>query len=43
MIVGFVGLGNMGGPMAANVAAAGFDVVAYDAAAAPSTAAGSVA
>ena len=29
---GFVGLGNMGGPMAANLKAAGFDVIAYDAA-----------
>ncbi len=29
---GFIGLGNMGGPMCANLAAAGFDVLAYDAA-----------
>ncbi len=29
---GFVGLGNMGGPMAANIARAGFDLVVYDAA-----------
>jgi 3-hydroxyisobutyrate dehydrogenase len=28
--VGFVGLGHMGGPMAANLAAAGFDVRGYD-------------
>jgi len=27
---GFVGLGNMGGPMAANIAAAGHDLVVYD-------------
>ncbi len=27
---GFVGLGNMGGPMAANVAAAGFDLAVHD-------------
>ena len=31
-VYGFLGLGNMGSPMAANVAAAGFDVVGYDAA-----------
>jgi 3-hydroxyisobutyrate dehydrogenase len=30
--IGFVGLGNMGRPMADNVAAAGFDMVCYDAA-----------
>ena len=30
--LGFVGLGNMGAPMAANVAGAGFDLVVYDAA-----------
>jgi 3-hydroxyisobutyrate dehydrogenase-like beta-hydroxyacid dehydrogenase len=29
---GFIGLGNMGGPMAANLAAAGFELTAYDAA-----------
>ena len=28
--VGWVGLGAMGGPMAGRVAAAGFEVVAYD-------------
>ena len=28
--IGFVGLGNMGGPMASRLAAAGFDVMAYD-------------
>ncbi|MCH8836011.1 MAG: NAD(P)-dependent oxidoreductase, partial [Proteobacteria bacterium] len=27
---GFVGLGAMGGPMAANIAAAGFDLIVYD-------------
>jgi len=27
---GFVGLGDMGGPMAANIAAAGFDLIVYD-------------
>ena len=32
MKYGFVGLGNMGAPMAANIVAAGFDVIAYDAA-----------
>ena len=32
LVIGFVGLGNMGAPMAANVAAAGFDVVGFDAA-----------
>ena len=31
-VVGFVGLGNMGAPMAANVAAAGFELIGYDAA-----------
>ena len=31
-VVGFVGLGNMGRPMATNVARAGFELVAYDAA-----------
>mgnify|MGYP003543132999 CR=1 FL=1 len=31
-VVGFVGLGNMGFPMAANVAAAGFELVAFDSA-----------
>lgn len=30
--IGFVGLGNMGRPMAANVAAAGFEMVCFDAA-----------
>lgn len=30
MRVGFIGIGNMGGPMAANVAKAGHDLVAYD-------------
>ncbi|MEO9820614.1 MAG: 3-hydroxyisobutyrate dehydrogenase [Paracoccaceae bacterium] len=30
MKIGFVGLGNMGAPMAANLAAAGHDVVGYD-------------
>ena len=28
--VGFVGLGNMGGPMAANLAAAGVSLLVYD-------------
>lgn len=28
--IGFIGLGNMGGPMARRLAAAGFDVVAFD-------------
>ena len=27
---GFLGLGNMGGPMAANIAAAGIDLVVHD-------------
>jgi 3-hydroxyisobutyrate dehydrogenase-like beta-hydroxyacid dehydrogenase len=31
-VYGFLGLGNMGSPMAANIAAAGFEVVGYDAA-----------
>ncbi len=31
-VYGFLGLGNMGSPMAANVAAAGYDVIGYDAA-----------
>ncbi|MFC5754709.1 NAD(P)-dependent oxidoreductase [Actinomadura rugatobispora] len=31
-VVGFVGLGNMGGALAANLVGAGFEVVAYDAA-----------
>lgn len=30
MIIGFIGLGNMGAPMAANLAAAGHEVVGYD-------------
>jgi 3-hydroxyisobutyrate dehydrogenase len=30
MRIGFVGIGNMGGPMAANIAKAGHEVVAYD-------------
>lgn len=30
--VGFIGLGNIGGPMAANVAAGGFPMIAFDAA-----------
>src|SRR5690554_4895526 len=32
--IGFVGLGNMGGPMAANLVKAGFEVTGYDLAAA---------
>jgi 3-hydroxyisobutyrate dehydrogenase len=32
MIVGFIGLGNMGHPMATNVAKAGFELVCFDAA-----------
>jgi 3-hydroxyisobutyrate dehydrogenase len=32
MRIGFVGLGNMGAPMAANIVAGGFEVIAYDAA-----------
>lgn len=35
MKVGFIGLGNMGAPMAANLAAAGYDVVGFDTHAAP--------
>jgi len=35
MKIGFIGLGNMGGPMAANLAAAGHDVVGFDTAAKP--------
>ena len=31
-VVGFVGLGNMGGPMAQRIAAAGFELVGFDAA-----------
>ena len=31
-VYGFLGLGNMGAPIAANIAAAGFEVVGYDAA-----------
>ena len=30
MKIGFVGLGNMGGPMCSRLAQAGYDVVAYD-------------
>ena len=30
MKIGFFGLGNMGGPMAANLAKAGHDVTGYD-------------
>ena len=30
MKIGFVGLGNMGAPMAANLAAAGHDVTGFD-------------
>lgn len=33
MKIGFIGLGNMGAPMAANLAAAGHDVVGFDTAA----------
>ena len=29
---GFIGLGNMGGPMCTNLVKAGFDVIAFDAA-----------
>ena len=29
-MIGFIGLGNMGGPMASRLAAAGYDVIAYD-------------
>ena len=35
MKIGFIGLGNMGAPMAANLLAAGFEVTGYDTAAAP--------
>ena len=28
--LGFIGLGQMGGPMAANIAANGFDLIVYD-------------
>ena len=28
--IGFIGLGNMGGPMAANLSKSGFDVAAFD-------------
>ena len=38
--VGFIGLGTMGGPMAANLAKAGVPLVVYDASAAAATAAG---
>ena len=31
-VIGFVGLGNMGAPIAANVAAAGFELIGFDAA-----------
>jgi len=31
-VIGFIGLGHMGSPMAANIAAAGFELVGYDAA-----------
>ena len=30
MKIGFIGLGNMGAPMAANLAAAGHDVAGFD-------------
>ena len=30
MKIGFIGLGNMGGPMAANLVAAGHEVVGFD-------------
>jgi len=30
MKIGFIGLGNMGGPMAANLARAGHDVTGFD-------------
>ncbi len=30
LTVGFIGLGNMGGPMAANIAKAGYQVAAFD-------------
>jgi len=35
MKIGFIGLGNMGAPMAANLVAAGHDLTGYDTAAAP--------
>ena len=35
MKIGFIGLGNMGSPMAANLAAAGHDVIGFDTVAAP--------
>lgn len=35
MKIGFIGLGNMGGPMAANLVAAGHEVTGFDLAAAP--------
>ena len=35
MKIGFIGLGNMGAPMAANLAAAGHDVIGYDTMAKP--------
>ena len=38
--IGFVGLGNMGRPMADNIAAAGFDLVCFDAAGTAERAAG---
>lgn len=38
--LGFIGLGNMGGPMAARLAAAGFGLVVYDAAGTPERAPG---
>jgi 3-hydroxyisobutyrate dehydrogenase len=38
MKIGFIGLGNMGGPMAANLAAAGHDVTGFDTAAVSITA-----
>ena len=39
MRIGFIGVGNMGGPMAANLLAAGEQVIAYDAVPAALTAA----
>ena len=30
MKIGFIGLGNMGGPMAANLAKAGYEVTGFD-------------
>ncbi|MEN8739443.1 MAG: NAD(P)-binding domain-containing protein, partial [Phaeobacter gallaeciensis] len=35
MKIGFIGLGNMGGPMAANLVKAGHDVTAFDLVAEP--------